>query len=40
MGDYKAVEKSIKTKSADPIIKRIARRIYGKMSSRGFNIFK
>ncbi len=40
MGDFSAVEKSIKIKSADPIIKRIARRIYGKISFRGFKLFK
>ena len=40
MGDFTAVEKSLKSKSADPIIKRIVRRIYGKISSRGFKFFK
>jgi len=40
MGDFSAVEKSVKSKSADPIIKRLARRIYGKISSRGFKFFK
>lgn len=40
MGDFSAIEKSVKSRSADPIIKRIVRRIYGKFAGRGFKFFK
>jgi len=40
LGDFTAISKSIKSKSAEPIIKRIARRLYGKFTSRGFKFFK
>ena len=40
LGDFTAISKSVKTGSAKPIKNRIMRRIYGKITGRGFNIFK
>lgn len=39
MGDLQALLKSKKSGRADPIIKRIMRRIYGKISGRMMNKF-
>ena len=40
LGDFTALSKSVKTRSAEPIIKRIVRRIYGRFASGGFKFFK
>ena len=40
LGDFNAGTKAISDKSTSPIIKRVGRRVYGKVASRGFNIFK
>jgi len=40
LGDFTAIKKSVASGSADPIIKRVIRRIYGKFASRGFKFFK
>ena len=40
LGDFQAGSKAVSQKSASPILKRIGRRLYGKVASRGFNIFK
>lgn len=40
LGDVSAVRRAARSGSADPIIKRIARRIYGKIAGRGFRFFK
>ena len=40
LGDIQAGNRAIKKGSFYPILKRIGRRIYGKFTSRGFNIFK
>ena len=40
LGDLQSGVKAINKGSFWPIIKRIGRRIYGKIASRGFNFFK
>ena len=40
LGDVQAVVNSFKQGSFGAILKRIGRRIYGKIASRGFNFFK
>ena len=40
LGDVQAVISMVSKKSPSPIFKRIGRRIYGKIASRGHNIFK
>jgi len=35
LGDIQAIQKAIKTGNFTPIVKRIIRRIYGKITSRG-----
>ncbi len=40
LGDIQAGISAISKKSVSPIFKRIGRRIYGKIASRGHNIFK
>lgn len=40
LGDFTAIKKAFTQKSIMPVLKRIARRIYGKVTSRGFNFFK
>ena len=35
LGDVQAIQKAIKTGNFTPIVKRIIRRIYGKITSRG-----
>ena len=40
LGDFQAVISMLSKKSVFPVLKRIGRRIYGKIASRGFSIFK
>jgi len=40
LGDFSALKRAWKSQSLKPILNRIFRRIYGKISSRGFNFFK
>jgi len=40
LGDIQAGISAISKKSVYPILKRIGRRIYGRIASRGHNIFK
>ena len=40
LGDIQAVISMISNQSLSPIFKRIGRRIYGKIASRGHNVFK
>jgi len=40
LGDIQAVSKAVSKKSASPIVKRIVRRIYGKITSNVFNLLK
>jgi len=40
LGDVQAVQKAIKSGNIRPIIMRIIRRIYGKITGRGMGYFK
>jgi len=40
LGDFTAIKRAITTGSFKPLIDRVLRRLYGRFSSRGFNIFK
>lgn len=40
LGDFSAIKRAITTGSFKPLTDRILRRLYGKFSSRGFNLFK
>ena len=40
LGDVQAGSKAISKRSTTPILKRVGRRLYGKVTSRGFNLFK
>ena len=40
LGDFTAIRRAITTGSFQPLITRAMRRLYGKLSSRGFNMFK
>ncbi len=40
LGDIQAVTSMVSKQSLSPIFKRIGRRIYGKIASRGHNVFK
>lgn len=40
LGDFSAIKRAIETGSFKPLLNRAMRRLYGKFSSRGFNIFK
>jgi len=40
LGDVQALVSAITKKSFYPILKRIGRRIYGKIAARGHNIFR
>ena len=40
LGDFSAIKKAIIDGSFQPILKRVFRRLYGRFTSRGFNIFK
>ena len=40
LGDIQSVISVISKQSLSPIFKRIGRRIYGKIASRGHNVFK
>jgi len=40
LGDAQAVSKAISKKSPNPVLKRVGRRLYGKLASPGLNLFK
>ncbi len=40
LGDFTAIKRAIATGSFKPLIQRAIRRLYGKFSGRGFNMFK
>jgi len=40
LGDISAIRRALTTGSFKPIIQRIGRRVYGKLTSRGFDLFK
>lgn len=40
LGDFTAIKKAIQSGNMKPLIDRFLRRIYGKITSRGFNFFK
>jgi hypothetical protein len=40
LGDFSAIKRAIQTGSIKPLANRIMRRIYGKFTGRGFNLFK
>ncbi len=40
LGDLSAVKKAVEKRDFEPILKRIYRRIYGKITGRGFDLFK
>lgn len=40
MGDFTAIKRAIKSGSIKPVVDRLLRRVYGKITGRGFNFFK